>query len=101
MATRLELHKVLCNILGSDHVYFQPPASLKIEYPCIVYQRSSNDTIFADNNPYRIMRRYLVVVIDKDPDSEIPNRIEKLQLCISDRFYTADNLNHFAYNLYF
>ena len=41
MASRLELHEEFCNILGSRSVYFQPPASIKLNYPCIVYSISS------------------------------------------------------------
>ena len=34
---RLELHEILCTILGSRNVYFQPPESIKMNYPAIVY----------------------------------------------------------------
>ena len=37
--TRLELQSVLEQTLGSRNVYFQPPASVKMKYPAIVYER--------------------------------------------------------------
>lgn len=101
MATRAELHTVLCDILGSTNVYFQPPPTVKMKYPCIVYGRSNDDTTFADNYPYRHVRRYWITVIDPNPDTVIPDKVAMLQLCLSDRIYTADNLNHYRYNLYF
>lgn len=101
MASRLELHEVLCKILGSRNVYFQPPASVKMQYPAIVYERSDIQTQYADNNPYLQSLQYQVTVIDKNPDSEIVTEVSKLPLCRFDRHYTADNLNHDVFTLYF
>lgn len=101
MGQRLELHKILVDILGSSNVYFQPPETIKMKYPCIVYERGSGDTIFADNNPYRFTKRYQVTVIDRDPDSLIPDKVSVLPMCTYDRHYTVDNLNHDIFNLYF
>jgi len=41
------------------------------------------------------------MVIDKDPDSEIPGMVAKLPLCKFVRHYTTDNLNHDVYRLYY
>ena len=101
MGLRLDLHDVLKEILGSDHVYFQPPPDVALVYPCIVYQRDLSQTIFADNVPYLNRLRYQVTVIDKDPDSDIPSKVAALPLCLFIRFYTADNLNHDVFNLFF
>ena len=72
-----------------------------MQYPCILYKRDSADSKFADNEPYRHTKRYQVTVIDQDPDSDIPDKIAGLPLCVFDRFYTADNLNHDVFNLFF
>lgn len=101
MGTRLELHDVLVDVLGSSNVYFQPPETIKMEYPCIVYQRSSGDSIFADNQGYRFINRYQITLIDKNPDSEVLDRLAVLPLCTYDRHYNTDNLNHDIFNLYF
>lgn len=102
MGTRLDLHQELTDILGSSHAYYQPPESIKLTYPCIVYSRSSGDTDFADNSPYRFTRRYQITVIDKDPDSDIPDKIAThFPMCVFDRVYMSDNLNHFVLNLYY
>jgi len=101
MAQRLELQAVLVELLGSNNVYFQPPPSVKMQYPCIVYNRDKRDSKFADNRPYRVETRYQVMVIDADPDSEIHFRVGELPMSSYDRFFTADNLNHDVYNLFF
>lgn len=101
MAQRLDLHALLISILGSNNVYFQPPPNVQMIYPCIVYRRDDIDTDFADNVPYSKRKRYQVTVIDRDPDSEIPDKVLDLPTCIFDRFYTADNLNHDVFKLYF
>ena len=101
MERRLLLHQILLEILGNKNVYFQPPESKKMEYPCIVYERNAVDTKFADDKPYLNTKRYTVTVIDKDPDSKIPDKIAALPLCTFNRHYTADNLNHDIYNLYY
>jgi hypothetical protein len=73
MAPRLQLHELLQLI--TPHVYFQPPENVKLEYPCIIYKRDFADTKFADNEPYAFKKRYMVTVIDRDPDSDIPDKV--------------------------
>jgi hypothetical protein len=101
MAQRLELQAVLTGILGTDQVYFQPPPTVQMSYPCIVYRRDYELINHADDIPYKRRKRYLVTVIDQDPDSSIPDKLSELPLCVYDRFYTADNLNHDVYKLFF
>lgn len=101
MDQRLKLQELLKVILGSGQVYFQPPNNVKMQYPCIVYRRDFASTQFASNLPYRNTKRYQVTVIDRDPDSEVPDEVAKLPLCSFVRHYTADNLNHDVFNLYF
>lgn len=101
MAPRLELQALLVSLLGSSNVYFQPPPSVFMNYPCIVYNRDDINTDFADNKPYKNKKRYQVTVIDKDPDSDIPDKVAALPLCSYNRHFTADNLNHDVFNLFF
>lgn len=101
MAPRLDLQALLVALLGSNNVYFQPPPTLTMVYPCIVYKRDDARTDFADDKPYSHRKRYLVTYIDQNPDSDIPSKIAALPTCIFDRFYTADNLNHDVYKLFF
>lgn len=99
MAQRVELQTLFESF--TPNVYFQPPANVQMKYPCIVYKRAYAMTDFAGNKPYRYEKRYQVTVIDRDPDSGIPDKIAALPMCLYDRFFTADNLNHDVFNIYF
>ena len=101
MGDRLALHEILVSILGSRYVYFQPPSSVQIRYPCIIYSRSSIDTKHANNRLYKHKQAYTATVIDADPDSEIPGRLLTLPYCRPDRHFTADNLNHDVFTIYY
>jgi len=101
MDLRLELHEILVNLLGSNNVYFQPPSSIRMSYPCIVYSRNKKDEKFADDILYSGKFAYAVTVIDSNPDSEIPNRVAKLPLTSFVNHFTLDNLNHDVYNIYY
>ena len=94
MGSRLELQNLLESILGSRNVYYQPPESIKIKYPAIIYSRNNIDNNFADDIVYMQNHTYQVIVIDANPDSEIVNKISKLPMCRYNRHYTSDNLNH-------
>ena len=41
MGTRIELQSKLEELLGSRQVYYQPPETVKMEYPAIVYSKSN------------------------------------------------------------
>lgn len=101
MDRRLELQALLEALLGSSNVYFQPPASVQMAYPCIIYKRDDRAVSFADNRPYKSMKRYQLTVVDRDPDSEIPDKVADLPFCSFERFFTADNLNHDVFTIYF
>lgn len=99
MGLRLDLHNILKSFC--PNVYFQPPTNVQLIYPCIIYKRDFADTDYADNKPYNRVLRYMVTIIDRNPDSEIPDKVAKMPLSVFNRFYTADNLNHDVYSVYF
>lgn len=100
MDNRLELHELFCEILGNRNAYFQPPESIKMNYPAIIYSRKAIDNRCANNGVYKQDLGYEVIVVDKDPDSEIVAKVSCLPLCRFDRHYVADGLNHDAFTLY-
>lgn len=101
MHDRLDLHEELCKILGSRNVYFQPPVSVSMKYPAIVYERDNIRNSHADDGVYKQSPVYSVTVIDFDPDSEIVEKISKLPKCSFSRHFTSDNLNHDVFTLYY
>lgn len=101
MGSRKSLQKMLETILGSKEVYFQPPESRKIKYPAIMYSLNNIVARHADNIPYLKKKQYSVIFITRDPDDSIIDELSELSACSFERFYTADNLNHYVFNLYF
>lgn len=99
MASRLDLQTKLESILGSRNVYFQPPASVQMSYPAIVYSRKSIDARFADDRVYLKLPFYELTLIDRNPDSKFIDLIMELPYCKYDRPYKADNLNHDVFTI--
>lgn len=102
MASRLELHEELCEILGSRNVYFQAPSSVKMQYDAIRYELSDKDLKRANDKIYQKTNQYSGVVITRDPDTTIPDEIlSHFEMCSFGRPYTSDNLNHYPFTLYY
>jgi hypothetical protein len=98
-AKRKELQDIFLGIC--DHVYFQPPESIKLTYPCIIYKRDKMDTKYANNKKYAHLMRYQVKVIDNDPDSDLPSSVLELSLCNHVQNFVTDGLNHDVFELYY
>lgn len=101
MGKRTELQTLLESVLCSDKVYYQPPETFKLSYPCIIYERSDIDSKFANDLSYIHKTCYSLTLIDKDPDSPILDKLLKLPKCSFDRHYEAANLNHDTFNIYY
>jgi len=101
MASRLALQNIFIALLGSSNVYYQPPATTKMKYPCIVYNRKGVDVKRSNNKLYNAVTQYEVTVIDQHPDSTIHEAILALPMCKYDRHFVADNLNHDVMSLYY
>lgn len=97
---RLKLQSQLETILGSRNVYFQPPASIHLKYPCIVYNHTRDSRFHADNIPYMEHDEYDLMLITKDPMPD--DTLEKLSNIPYNRLnrrFVEDNLYHFSYGL--
>lgn len=101
MADRLLLQAKLETILGSRHVYYQPPEGVKIQYPAIIYNRDDIYNTFADNIVYTQDHKYSITVIDEDPDSTFVQLVSKIPRIKFVRHYVSDNLNHDVFTLYY
>ena len=100
MSDRLNLQTELETILGSRNVYFQPPSSVRMQYPAIIYSRKDIEKRSANDCAYRKLPSYEVILIDKNPDSKFVDKILDLPYCSFDRHYESDNLNHDVFTLY-
>lgn len=102
MAERLTLHEELCELLGSRNVYFQSPESVKMQYDAIRYELAGKDTKRANNRIYMNTNRYDGVIIARNPDTTLPDRLlNHFEMCSLGKPYTAGNLNHYPFTLYY
>ena len=99
--TRVELDSILRTTLGSTNVYFDPPESFKLKYPCIVYSYNANIDWHAENARYIKLRRYTIIYITKNADDDMVDTLENLEFCHLNRVYNADGLWHYAFDIYF
>lgn len=97
---RIKVSQMLHNVLGSNNVYFDPPESVKMKYPAIVYRRGKIDTVNADNRKYLGYDRYEVTFIRKDADNEVLDALLELPCCEHNRPYKASDLYHDVFTLY-
>lgn len=101
MDKRPNLQTLLENLLGSKNVYFQPPASVRMRYPAIIYTRTAVDTVYANNLPYLNFIAYKITLIDEDPENETIKKLLALPNCQFETHYESDNLNHDVFKLYY
>lgn len=97
MINRQKVQTTLKSIV--DSVYFQPPESVKLQYPCIIYDLSTIKSNYANNAVYNIHDGYSITYITKKADD--PN-LEKLAMipCIRhDRTYVTEGLYHHVFYL--
>lgn len=101
MAQRLLLQAMLEECLGSRNVYYQPPESLRMQYPAIRYKRRPIVPDRADNIAYRLKHFYELVLIDPNPDSPVVEKLAMLPYCRHEQHFETEGLNHDMYTIYF
>lgn len=101
MSRRYDLQDILESILGSKNVYFQPPKSVQLRYPCIVYERANESAHNANDTIYLLKKSYTITLIDKNPDSEFEDEIRKLPYCSFNRSFASEGLNHYVFTIFF
>lgn len=107
MASRLDLHNEFIDVLGTkgesvSRVYFQPPASVLMQYEAIRYKLTGKNIRRANDKAYLIVNEYEGVVITRDPDTKIPDLIlSRFEMCDFGTPYVADNLYHYPFTIYY
>lgn len=106
--TRDEFQYFLEDFMGNkpihehyQNVYFNPPEDRDMNYPCIVYNLADIQVTHADNRSYRKCNRYQIIYITENPGDPKVQELEDLPMCTFDRHYTADNMHHYAYTIFF
>ena len=83
------------------HVYFQPNDNTRMDYPAIVYSRDGLDDKRANNEAYSQTTRYRITVIDRNPDSPIPELLSRFPMTRFTAHQVKDGLNQDIYTTYF
>ena len=101
MADRLDLQGLLEELLESRNVYYQPPESVKMQYPAIRYSKKNIQGVYANNSKYLMRDCYELIVISRKPDDPVIKKLLALPYCGYDRPYIADNLYHDVLTIYY
>ena len=102
MANRVELQNRLEAFLGSENVYFQPPETMKLNYPCIVYELAAKNVPRANDDIYQIHNRYTVTFIGLSADTDLLDRaLHEFQYCSFDRRFVSANMYHDVFTIYY
>lgn len=102
MDQRLILQEKLEKIPGIKKVYFQPPANIRMVYPCIRFSKGRPRLHKADNKAYRFTQGYELIVLETDPDSPIAKYIvENFPMSEINTTYSSNNLYHTSITLYY
>lgn len=89
--------KILC-----ANVYYQPPESVKLKYPCVIVKKNPGDMKPADNIKYIYSPSYTLTVIDRDPDRALAEQIfMSFMISRYDQNFVRDNLYHDIITVYF
>ena len=95
------LRSIVKQRCGSENVYYQPPANLRMKYPCICYKLEKIRNRDADNAVYGQAFNYSVTVIDTKPDSEMTAAMSLLAKASHDRHFISDNLYHDVFSVWY
>lgn len=102
MASRQKLHEELVYLLGNNNVYFQPPSSVTLKYPCIIYSLSRTDTARADNKNYIKTNEYHVKHIFKSLTNELKDQLlDNFQMISHDNRFIAEGLYNDDFTLFY
>lgn len=100
--TRKDFNTELVDFLGTGNVYYNPPESVKISYPCIIYKPSRPSGVNANNKRYFNMKCYEVTMISRDPEWGLPDQMmEHFSFCDLGVPFTTDNLWHWPFTIYY
>jgi hypothetical protein len=73
-----------------------------MQYDAIRYELGGKDIKRANNRLYFYTNQYDGVVITRNPDSPIPDKLlAHFEMCSFGHPYVADNLYHFPFTIYY
>lgn len=98
---RLTVHDELVHLSNySNRVYYNPPESFKMQYPCIVYNLANYGAQHADNLPYYRYDTYTVThIYQKEAQSSLSRKMAETKGFSFDRNFYVDGLYHDVFTM--
>lgn len=81
-------------------VYFRPPNTNILSYPCIVYDRSNYPTVYGNDVPYVVGEQFEVTFISNEPGLDRGVDILNLPNSSHSTTFRQDNLVHEVFVVY-
>lgn len=97
MLDRVKVQNMLKSIV--PNVYFQPPESVKIEYPCVIYDLSQIKPMYANDSVYNIHDAYSITYITRKADDLNLAAMATIPCIRHDRTYVSEGLYHHVFTL--
>lgn len=96
-----DLQNLMKSLAGVQDAYIQAPTE-GMEFPCIMIERGLPSSVKrADNRIHFLKKGYTLTVMDRAPDSPIPDLVEGLQYATFDRYFKTNGLHHFVFQMFF
>ena len=88
---------------NTGKVYFQPPSSVQLNYPCWVVERTTAYQPKANDKTYLFRPGYKCMFMNREePDPEILRMIpQRYERCKYQNHYVADNVHHDVFLIYY
>lgn len=88
---------------NTGKVYFQPPSSVQLNYPCWVVERSKVYQPKANDKTYLFRPGYKCIFMNcEEPDPDVLYEISRrYENCHYQNHYVKDNINHDVFLIYY
>ena len=94
--TRTSLQSELESICGTN-VYFQPPETLTLKYPCVIYQIIDSPSVYADGIKYKQAIKFQIMYVTKKAVDDVVDKILRNPFFNFQRFFASAGLNHYVF----
>lgn len=94
---RASLQKELELICGAN-VYFQPPETLTLKYPCAIYQIADAPSVYADGIKYNQAIRFQITYVTKKAMDDAVEKMLRNPFFNFQRFFASAGLNHYVFS---
>lgn len=99
-----DLRDILYTIHNTENVYYDPPTSIQMKFPCFRFTMNNTNVTYADNFTYLRKPRWTVTYITRDVEDIEPlikDMFDNFKYLVQETQFKAENLQHVVFNLYY